>query len=177
MKSSQLLEEFIDSSLFLGMHSQDESVRIASKNFFISRFERTVGMSLEHVGKCDDVIWQCSRELQDAYYPFMDRLHSDMHIARVPYNEAELRCALEDPRLAAVPLYNRLVLAMVLNREAVLYTADPAVWSHLDLPVRKPKGLATSRLGKEAEFSPILEALYRQSLRLRLTGEMISGAG
>lgn len=153
---------FLDSFLFLGMHSQDERLRIPSKNFFVANFSQTVVMSLEHVGKCDDIIWRHSRELQDVYYPFMDRLHTDMNIRRIPYDEGDLRRSLEDSQLEGIPLYERVLLAMALNRGAVICSGNRDLWARTDLPVRSVEGTS------EMVFPGELEVLYQKSLQLRL---------
>ena len=84
------MKEFIDSTIFMGMHSVDEKIRIACKNFFIDHLKKTIFMSLESVGKCDDIVWHFDRETQDIYYPFMDRLHTVMDIQRIPYDKSDL---------------------------------------------------------------------------------------
>src|SRR5689334_5110319 len=90
---------FFDASVFLGMNCVDEEIRNICKNFFASQFKGVLATSLEQVGRCDDVIWSYSRELQDAYYPFMDQLHSLMTIRRQWFTRAELDRALSDERL------------------------------------------------------------------------------
>jgi hypothetical protein len=156
------VEEFIDASLFLGMHSPDEAIRIACKNFFIERVRGVVVMSLEQVGKCDAIVWQHERALQDAYYPFMDNLHTIMRIERTGYSEADVRLAITAPHLQALSMTERLMIAMVLNRKGTLYTVDDALLRQTGLPIQAPKG------GPEIEFSGDLEQLYKQSLALRL---------
>ena len=153
---------FIDASLFLGMHSRDESVRVSSKNFIVGRLQEGVTMSLEHVGRCDDIIWRYGRTLQDAYYPFMDNLHTDMRIERVGYEEEELRLALDSPLLAELSLFHRTLLARVLRTGGVLFTVSPRLLGRRALPVQSPVS------GPEAEFPERLERLYRTSLELRL---------
>lgn len=72
----------VDATVFLGMHHRDDELRRRSLGLFCSFFTRKVRMNYEQVGICDAVIWQQSREVQDLYYPFMDRLHTDMKILR-----------------------------------------------------------------------------------------------
>jgi len=153
---------FIDASLFLGMHSRDESVRVPCKNFIVGRLRAGVTMSLEHVGRCDDVIWRYGRALQDAYYPFMDNIHTDMRIERVGYEEEDLRLALDSPLLAEFSLFHRSMLARVLRTGGVLYTVSPRLRGRRALPVQSPVS------GPEMEFPERLERLYRTSLELRL---------
>ena len=119
-------KDFIDASLFMGMHSQDEATRIACKNFFVERLHSSVMMSLEHVGRCDDMVWQYGREVQDAYYPFMDNLHTDMRIVRRGCEEQDLRLALTSPLLQELPMLDRLLLAMVINRGGDALHGEPA---------------------------------------------------
>lgn len=164
---SAAAREFIDASLFMGMHSDTEVTRIACKNFFVARLDRSVLMSYEQVGRCDDVVWQHGRQVQDEYYPFMDNLHTDMRIVRQPYEERDLRLALESPRLRGLSVSEQLLLAMVMNREAVLYSVNSRLAGRSDLPVRTPES------GPERSFPGRLEELYRVSLKLRVPATQI----
>lgn len=154
--------EFIDASLFMGMHSQDEATRIACKGFFVERLHSSVMMSLEHVGRCDDVVWHYGRTLQDLYYPFMDNLHTDMRIVRRGYEEKDLRLALSSPLLQELPMFERLLLAMVINREGTLYSVSRRLLGRKDLPVKAPSA------NQEARFPGNLEQLYSVSLQFRV---------
>ena len=129
--------EFVDSSFFLAMHSTDEPVRIACKNYFIERAHSEIFMSLEHVGWCDDVIWSYSREKQDAYFPFMDQLHTDLNIHRLRYEDEDLRCAIEAQTLRRLDLFNRLLVAMVVRRGGVLYTVNEELLVQDGIPVKQ----------------------------------------
>ncbi|MGW4566354.1 DUF6190 family protein [Streptomyces sp. NPDC004561] len=157
--------EYADAALFLGMNSADERLRVACKAFFAARLDGTLVMSLEQVGRCDDVIWGYARELQDAYYPFMDNLHTVMDIRRVGYDEADLRRALDGTGIPdPLPVHERLLLGMVTGREGLLHTASPRLTRHPGLPVRAPAAAD----GPEPVFPGPLEALYRRSLALRV---------
>ena len=175
--------EFIDASVFLGMHSKDEQVRVTCKNYFVHRLNEEIGMSLEQVGKCDDIIWQLPRERQDAYYPFMDNLHSMMKIDRTPYNEGDVKEATFNQRLYGLDFSDRLTIGMVLARRGVLYTVNPQLVSFkpsmpLDRLGREvavdTKWFDISDLvrsiqeGKELTFPTELERLYQQSLAVRI---------
>ncbi|MEU5218660.1 DUF6190 family protein [Streptomyces sp. NPDC020807] len=182
MPADDLDGGFIDAALFLGMHSADESVRLAAKAFFVQRLDGRVVMSLEQVGRCDDVIWGYSRELQDAYYPFMDVLHTVMEISREPYDPADVRLALDDSADSAVPAHltftDRLVLGQVINRKGLLHTVRPRAAAFPGLPVR---GVPAPPVGEpEPAFPEPLERLYTASLALRLppvvTGAVPEGA-
>src|SRR3989338_173100 len=175
--------EFIDASVFLGMHSNDEQVRVTCKNYFVQRLNEEIGMSLEQVGKCDDIIWQLPRERQDAYYPFMDNLHSMMKIDRTPYNEGDVKEATFNQRLYGLDFSDRLTIGMVLARRGVLYTVNPQLVSFkpsmpLDRLGREvavdTKWFDISDLvrsiqeGKELTLPTELERLYQQSLAVRI---------
>lgn len=166
-------DTFIDAALFLGMHSDDDALRIACKAFFVSHLDGRVVMSLEEVGRCDDVIWGYSRELQDLYYPFMDHLHTVMDISRQGYDQADVRLALSDTAVPAhVPFADRLLLGMVINRKGLLHTVGPrAAASGIPVafegaPVRIVAGPPADL--PEPSFPEPLERLYRASLALRL---------
>ncbi|WP_328302458.1 DUF6190 family protein [Streptomyces sp. NBC_00435] len=161
--------EYGDAALFLGMNSADEDVRRACKAFFVDRLDGRLVMSLEQVGRCDDIIWGFSRELQDAYYPFMDNLHTVMDIRRLGYDEGDIQRA-GDPELPrTLPMHERLLLGMVLGRQGLLRTASPRLTATtgLALPV------AAAADGPEARFPEPLERLYQQSLALRVPAESL----
>jgi hypothetical protein len=155
--------DIVDASVFMGMHNRDESVRSRCKNFFASRLRDKVTMSLEHIGICDDLVWQHPRAVQDTYYPFMDNLHTDMRIDRIGYEEDDLRVALREPALRKLSLRERLLVALAINRGGTVHTVNPRLRHRTDLPVR-----TVAPAEREVSFSPGLEELYRQSLVLRV---------
>lgn len=157
-------QDHIDSALFLGMNSTDEAVRIACKGFFVRHVDRPLTMSLEQVGHCDDVIWGFSRKLQDAYYPFMDSLHTVMTIERSGYEEQDLRRAIGDQLPEGLPTRERLLLGMVLNRRGMLHTVNSRLLAHPGMPVREPDPVGEH----EPLFPEYLERLYQTSLALRV---------
>ncbi|WP_405444872.1 DUF6190 family protein [Streptomyces achromogenes] len=167
LTAAQDHEVFVDAALFLGMHSQDDGLRVACKAFFVERLDTRVVMNLEQVGRCDDVIWSYSRELQDLYYPFMDQLHTVMDISREGYDRVDAALALSDSDLPGqLPFIDRLLLAMVVNRKGLLHTVGPRADAFGGLPVR---AVATWPAGvREPAFPESLERLYRASLALRL---------
>jgi len=154
------MNEYIDASVFLGMHSKDEQTRVACKNYFVERLDDKVGMSLEQVGKCDDVIWQYSREAQDAYYPFMDNLHTVMAIERTPYTERDIQEAMGNPELQDLDISDRLTAGVALARGATLYSVNPNL--------AERDSVSQPQAGEELTFSEELEKLYQQSLEVRI---------
>jgi|SRR3989338_313944 len=154
------MREYIDASIFLGMHSKDEKIRVACKNFFVKRLNDQIGMSLEQVGKCDDVVWQYSREQQDTYYPFMDNLHTTLDIQRVPYTEKDIQEAITNPQLQDLDISDRLTVGMALARKAQLYSVNP----HL---VGKDF-VSVPQAEEELIFPEELERLYQQSLKVQI---------
>ena len=157
------MSEFVDASLFIGMHNPNKRTRVACKNYFVERLESEVTMSLENIGKCDNLVWQFPREVQDMYYPFMDNLHSVAKIRRVGYSAEDLQRALQDPRLENLDLQDRLSVAMAINKDGVLYTVRGRLIERADvLPIKSPAD------GIEKEFPKELEELYQKSLRLRI---------
>jgi hypothetical protein len=159
--------EYLDHTVFLGMHAALEPVRQRCKTLLAARLESTVFMTFDHVGRCDDVIWRYRRELQDQYYPFMDALHSLRCLAREGYEDSTLRLAASDGRVLGLPVVHRLLVARALERGAVVYTLAPGLLDRPDLPVRPPPACE-----HEAQFPPWLETLYRRSLALRIEEEV-----
>lgn len=155
-------EHFVDADVFMGMHHEDDAVRRSCKAFFVRHLNDGVTMSLEQVGRCDDLVWCRPRALQDAYYPFMDRLHTDMAIDRVGYTEQDTDRAWRDPALRGFPSQRRLTLGQVLSRGGTLWTIGPEA-ARGDLPVR-----TVPAQDAEAVFPDPLERLYQDSLVLRV---------
>ncbi|MGW1073690.1 DUF6190 family protein [Streptomyces sp. NPDC002537] len=164
-------DSYVDAALFLGMNSADEATRIACKSFFATRLHGRVTMSLEQVGRCDDLVWRFPRELQDAYYPFMDHLHTDMDIRRLGYTREDLDTGLGTPGTAGLPTHERLLAGMVLHRGGVLHTVSPGLLARTGLPVLPPEP------GPEVPFPDGLEKLYRDSLALRIAPGLLLGEG
>ncbi|WP_328945476.1 DUF6190 family protein [Streptomyces sp. NBC_00250] len=162
---------FIDATLFMGMHSEDDGVRLAAKAFFAGRLAAGeaggVVMSWEQVGRCDDLVWGYERGVQDDYYPFMDVLHTDLAIERAAYEEADVRRAFTTPELEGLPTHERLLLAQVIGRGGVLHTASPRLLRTTGLPV-VPIGS-----GEEHSFPAYLEDLYQRSLVLTVDSESL----
>jgi Family of unknown function (DUF6190) len=154
----------IDASVFMGMHAREESTRLACASFMADRFKHGVVISWEQIGRCDDIVWSYARTVQDAYYPFMDVLHSTMSIVRQPYEARDVELALREPILAGLPLHEALAVAMAWNRDAPLVTISPRLHGRGGLPVRRPIGAS------DASFPEPLAALYAESLRLRVQG-------
>lgn len=151
---------FVDATVFLGMHHCDEQLRRRSLAFFRGHYARRAWMNLEQIGICDAVIWRQRREVQDLYYPFMDRLHSDMQIVREGYRRCELEIALGHPDLRGLRPEQALLAAQALDRDGVLVTHDaalhrlPCLRSHLsDFESPHP----------DAAFPAALQALYETS--------------
>jgi len=157
------VREYIDYTIFLGMNAAEEPVRLGCKALLAGRLESVVFMTWDHVGRCDDIIWQHSRALQDRYYPFMDALASHPCWRREGYEESTLALAGADSRLRGLPVLQRLLLARALEREAIVHTLDVGLLGRKDLPVRAPPPSST-----EACFPDWLEPLYQDALPLRI---------
>lgn len=160
----------VDAALFLGMHADEEPTRRACKTFFVRRLGGQVWISLEQVGWCDDVVWAYPRAVQDAYYPFMDTLHSEMAIRRCGYDKPDLAAAIETAALQDLPVRERLLMAMVLCRSATLYTTNAELTGRDGLPATVPPA------ADEEPFPAHLEQLYQNSLALRIPTETLRGA-
>ena len=158
------MKEYVDASVFLGTQSADEKTRIRCKNFFVKRLKagKSVIMNLEQVGRCDDVIWEFSREEQDAYYPYMDNLHTLMKMQRIPYEDSDIKIA-KKLKLKYLSLKEKLAVNMVIARGGRLYSVNPKLLVHKDLPVSSPP------YSKELLFPPALEKHYQASLKLRIS--------
>ncbi|MFJ9433065.1 DUF6190 family protein [Streptomyces sp. NPDC101490] len=165
---------FVDATLFMGMHSEDEAVRTGCKAFFAGRLAAgeagRVLMNWEQVGRCDDLVWGYGRRTQDEYYPFMDVLHTDLAVNRVPYDEDDVRRAFTSPGLGGLPAHERLLLAQVVGRGGVLHTASPRLAEAAGglpvVPVAPRASAAAPAPLVEPTFPAYLEDLYQRSLVL-----------
>ena len=155
---------FIDATFFLGMHDADETRRRQSVQFFIQHMDRVLYMNLEQVGLCDDVIWARQRAEQDAYYPFMDNLHTLMDIRRIGYQAEDLLCATGEQRFAGLSLQQACTLAQVINCNGYLATHDPELRNLAQFG----DWLAPVAEDHNGEFPPPLQPLYQQSVTLML---------
>ncbi|MFE2012719.1 DUF6190 family protein [Streptomyces sp. NPDC059491] len=168
---------FVDATLFMGMHSKDDAVRIAAKSFFADRLAAgdagRIVMSWEQVGRCDDLVWRYERRVQDEYYPFMDVLHTDLAVDRVAYDEEDVRRALTAPGLDGLPTHERLALAQVLGKGGVLRTASPRLLRTPGLPVEPIVRDGARRPVEEPSFPAYLEELYQRSLVLSVVSEQL----
>jgi Family of unknown function (DUF6190) len=162
--------EFVDATVFLGMHATDEAVRASCASYFAERVRGRIAMSLDEVGRCDDLVWLFPRAVQDAYYPFMDTLQTDVRFDRLGWSDAELARAGADTR--AVGASSRLLLAKVAAGGGTLRTLDPALLALPDAPVRPPDPAREERVPFPAE----LEDLYRRSLVLRVDLARLGGS-
>ncbi|MFE0646236.1 DUF6190 family protein [Streptomyces sp. NPDC058877] len=162
-------EVFVDATLFMGMHSGDETVRAGAKAFFAGRLAAgeagRVVMNWEQVGRCDDLVWGYERGVQDEYYPFMDVLHTDLAIDRIAYDEEDVRRAFTTSGLDGLPVHERLMLSQVIARRGTLHTASPRLIRTTGLPV------VPVTAGAEASFPAYLEDLYQRSLVLTVASE------
>lgn len=164
LSGGEKIEEYVDASVFLGMHNIDDKIRIACKNYFVQRLKtnKTIGMSLEQMGKCTDTIWHCSELEQGQYYPFMDKLNTELKIRQSSYNEKDIQMSETSHMLKDLRIIDRLKVGMVLNRGGVIYTVNPYLLTRKGLPIKTPG------FGKELSFPIELEQLYQTSLKVRI---------
>jgi hypothetical protein len=151
---------FLDATVFLGMHHRDDQLRQRSLGFFRTCYGRRAWMNYEQIGICDAVIWRQHREIQDLYYPFMDRLHSDMQIVREGYQRIELDLALGHPELEHLLSEQALLAAQILARDAVLATHDPALHG---LACMRSRLWDFTAADHKVAFPAELQALYETS--------------
>lgn len=158
---------YIDATTFMGMHDEDTLIRQRSTAFFQSAFRTTVTMNLEQVGLCDALVWRHPRAVQDAYYPFMDRLHTDMHILRSGYEYAEIRLGLEMKELHHLRPWKTLLAAQVLHYQGTLFTHDPELRELACLQTHL--GRFDPLMERSTTFPEPLNGLYLQSQTLIIT--------
>lgn len=148
---------FIDASFFLGMHDGDEARRLRSLGYFTGNLSARPRMNYEQIGICDAVIWTKDRVVQDLYYPFMDRLHSDMPILRSGYSYDEINLALSHPELKRLPPEQAIQAAQVIHNRGKLATHDPVL---LGLDCLHGRLWSPVDDGRPATFTEELQTLY-----------------
>ncbi|GAA6168367.1 DUF6190 family protein [Sessilibacter corallicola] len=168
---------FIDATLFLGMHYEDPVLRHRSLDVMSYAFKKKITMNLEQVGICDNIIWDYKRDIQDGYYPFMDVLHSEMNILRIPYENHDLNTAQNDSRLKidTLNLQQKLLLAQVINANGLLFTNDSIIldaFQNSNL-IGDPDELKINK-AESPLFNSTLDELYRTSLCLKVTSNKIA---
>ncbi|VFR23826.1 hypothetical protein ANDA3_1226 [plant metagenome] len=151
---------FLDASFFLGMHDSDESHRQQSLAYFTRHLSSQPRMNYEQIGICDAVIWQQDRKTQDRYYPFMDRLHSDMAIQRHGYAYDEIRLALQHPELQTLAPEQALLAGQVLHHQGWLATHDATLAA---LPCLQGRLWRAQTPLPASRFPEPLQALYEAS--------------
>lgn len=152
------MERFcIDASVFLGMNSSDERIRVSCKNFFIENQNAEILMNFEQIGLCDHVIWSFPFELQSVYYPFMDLFHSVMPLRRYSYTEHTL-CSISG---RGISLSDKLNIAFAKEHNSVLYSLCKEV-----LEQSNTKAIPLTL--KERSFTEILEEHYKAAKQLSI---------
>lgn len=153
------MERFcIDASVFLGMNSNDEIIRVSCKNFFIENQNAEILMNFEQIGFCDDVIWSFPFKLQSIYYPFMDMFHSVMPIKRMPYSTYSIDNISSDEEF---PIIYKLNIAFAKEHNATIYSLNSVLYQQANA-----KEISIGK--NEKSFNEELEKYYQESLILRI---------
>lgn len=153
----------IDASIFLGMNSNDENIRISCKNFFIENINAEILMNFEQVGLCDHVIWSFPFELQCVYYPFMDLFHSTMPIKRLPYTNHTFAGISDIHNLS---LTDKLNIAFAKEHNAIICSLNEDV-------LENSNARALVILQNERSFLKNLEHSYQESLQLSINMDSV----
>ncbi len=85
-----------------------------------------------------------------------------MKMNRLPYKENDIKVALADLELQALPMYDKLLIALAKNRKLVVYTVNKQLAIANYLPICYPE------FKSEKNFPDFLEDLYQTSLKLRI---------
>ncbi|MCF4997214.1 hypothetical protein GIW70_06490 [Pseudomonas syringae] len=158
----------IDATVFMGMHHGDPDLRARSLGFFNNFYQRQVLMSFDQIGICDAIIWKKSRHLQDAYYPFMDVLHSEMDIQRQGYSDQVLKRASQASDWQHLSVEKRLLIAQVIEHKQPFFTHDEQL---LELDALKPFLQPFPRSTSGPAFPENLQRLFEQSREMLIEQE------
>ncbi len=151
---------FIDASFFLSMHAANETHRRRSVTYFAGSLSARPRMNFEQIGICDAVIWKESRHVQDLYYPFMDRLHTDMAIDRGGYGYDDIEAALSHPELKDLTPERAFLVGQVLRNDGRLASHDPVL---LPLDCLRGRHWDEDEREQVATFPGELQTLYEAS--------------
>lgn len=154
-------KEFIDNTYFLGMHSKNNKIRVFCKNYFVSKFDKIIYISQENIWKIDNIIWSFPKASQEAYFPFMDRLMTDMNIWKLWYTNKDLD--IYNNLTNNLLTNQKLTLAQVISNEWRLFTLDEDL---LNLELKYIYEIDRSLLRSEQSFPEEIEILYKRSLKI-----------
>lgn len=160
---------FVDFTIFMGMHADEERVRVGCKNIFIEYARAGLRMSLDHIGMCDHIVWGNPYEVQEKYYPFMDMLHSTVPMERFYYPTSAL--TPDNKERSGIPdsVSYALLCNAVRRMKGALFTLLP-VSLFSNITVLNPPSTAL-----EGVFSHELESLYQNSRALVVPTELLTG--
>jgi hypothetical protein len=165
-----------DTSIHLGQFNiSDETTRIAAKNSQVSISMRpdaevvgTVSFNENSYG--DDTIWSLPREVQDAFYLYMDIYHSSRHIIRVPMLVPDVDLARTLHAELDLHISNALTCAIAINQqvqELHSYYSDFSREPVRSFLLRQGVRVWTPRPEAETFYTePTLEAYYQNALRM-----------
>ncbi len=95
---------YLDYRVFLGMNAASELLQAEVQgSSWPTRLESEMVMTLDHVGRCDDVIWSYSRGCKTSTIRSWTRLHSHRCLRREGYEDSTLQPARGRPAPAGAP--------------------------------------------------------------------------
>jgi hypothetical protein len=163
-----------DNSIHLGQFAiHNEALRIAAKNsqIQISMKPGSDCVGIESFNEntfSDDIIWGLDREVQDAFYPFMDLFHSVKNVQRIPLFSEDALQALKISQELEIDLSNALTCAIAIRTEATeIHSFYPEFQKeHMQQYLQKEGIVVNVFLNtNEQSFSdPMLEQCYQEAL-------------
>ncbi|WP_423821186.1 DUF6190 family protein [Salinisphaera sp. SPP-AMP-43] len=164
----------IDATVFMGMHHALNDRRQRALKVVMSNFDEGFEISFDQIGICDSIVWRRPREVQDAYYPFMDVLHTEMPFRRRGYSLATIERAANDPQLAEIRTSSpscALLAASVIEESELLYTFDPVLLKSQPTVryVACSYGTQPGGIRSGGSFPGELQQLYNESRSLVIT--------
>lgn len=159
----------------------NEQVRLGCKEMQVAIAARADAVCVGHWtdqenGRIDSTIWSLPRQVQDAYYPFMDRFFSSANIRQAPLQDEDidlmrtLRAEMEVATGCVIGLLDCLNCARAVHAGAqTIFTLsvamlDPAVVAYMhsqcSISVRQPIA------DRDIPYPDLeLEKCYQQALR------------
>ncbi len=112
----------IDHSAFIGQFSiRHEVLRKTAKHKLLQIASREesewmAAETFEENGYTDDTLWGLPNEVQDEFFPFMDRFHSLLKTEREPLQQPDVERSLQLTREFDCHLSNALTCAVAIRR-------------------------------------------------------------
>lgn len=160
-----------DNSAYLGQFClDDESIRMGCKNVQVGLMSQAGSwIDLEN-GRADKTIWSIRRDLQDVFYPYMDRFFSLARVEQIQMGgDVEHMASALRQKFPALSFYSRMNLATAIaqKRDTVCTLFEEMFDPHFQESMLREHGIKilNPSANEEAAYKDAeLEDLYQKTL-------------